>query len=74
MEGKVNILYEGSITDRRGWAVSTERHAGKPTTKTREVQPQLRGLESHINMSLKHQITSFPNNGFTGEVREREKH
>lgn len=25
-------------------------------------------------MSLKHQITSFPNNGFTGEVRERGKH
>lgn len=26
MEGKVNILYGGSITDRRGLAVSTERH------------------------------------------------
>lgn len=69
MEGKVNILYGGSIVDRRGWAVSTE--TGKPSTITREGQPQLNGLESHINMSLKHQITSFPNNGFTGEVRER---
>ena len=25
-------------------------------------------------MSLKHQITSPPNNGFTGEVHERGKH
>lgn len=50
------------------------KDTGKPTTMTREEQPELKGSESHINMSLKHQITSLPNNGFTGEVRERGKH
>lgn len=47
---------------------------GKPNTITREGRPHLKGLESHINMSLKNQITSLLNNGFTGEVRERQKH
>lgn len=70
--GEEDILCRGSIRDRRGG--SQHRDTGKPTTITREGQPQLKGLESHINMSLKHQITSLPNNGFTGEVRERGKH
>lgn len=67
MEGKANILYF------RG-GCSYCRDTEKPTTITREGLPQLKGLENHINMSLKQQITSFLNNGFTGEAHARQKH
>lgn len=45
---------------------------GRSSTKIREGLLQLKELESRINMSLKQQITSSPNNWFTGEAHERQ--
>lgn len=72
MGGKVNILHRGIIRGRRRWAVST-RDKGNPSTITRDGLPKLKGIQSHIKVILKHQITSFSNNGFNGEVHRRGK-